>query len=188
MSAGPSGKGGGRRRTSLSRGHRFANVRRIIRCWVAADGHGERDHRSPMKCLIRLDPPRCYRLQYLASLPVQCVDADLFGAAPFGPLRAVHLNSILMNRIAAYARHLLMVCAFMTMSIAGCASDGGPSGGIEAALTLDPDALVTPFAETGSSLSVPASIRLRACPGQTRSSRSTSPPRKAPTLSTRSPR
>ena len=100
-----------------------------------------------MKCLIRLDPSGCYRLQYLASLPVQCVDADLFGAAPFVPLRAVRLNSILMNRIAAYARHLLMVCAFMTMSIAGCASDGTPSGGIEAALTLDPDALVTPFVE-----------------------------------------
>jgi hypothetical protein len=54
-----------------------------------------------------------------------------------------------MTRIAAHAQHLLLACAFMTMSVAGCASDGTPRGGIEAALTLDPDALVTPFAEIG---------------------------------------
>jgi hypothetical protein len=51
--------------------------------------------------------------------------------------------------MATYAPHLLLACVAMTMSIAGCASDGGPSGGIEATLTLDDGVDLKPFAELG---------------------------------------
>ncbi|MBW2162513.1 MAG: hypothetical protein JRH14_21570, partial [Deltaproteobacteria bacterium] len=49
----------------------------------------------------------------------------------------------MLNRIAALPSRALLTCVVLTVAIAACGSSDGPqTGGIEAALTLDADAVV----------------------------------------------